>query len=101
MKHKRLGKCRKCGRCCRELKFFFPEGLLNNKEFMEFYKARGCEVRKSEFMEGYVFVRVPHVCPHLKGNLCDIQNRKPKACREAPRNPWDHEGLNCGYGWKE
>jgi|UniRef100_A0A6M3LII1 hypothetical protein len=97
---KRTGKCKKCGNCCRQLKFFFPEGLLKNREFVEFYEARGCEVKQSERMEGHIMVMIPFPCPHLKGDLCGIQNRKPRACRNAPVNPWDHEGLDCGFKWK-
>jgi Fe-S-cluster containining protein len=97
---KRIGKCNKCGNCCRELRFFFPGELLKNPEFTEFYHARGIEVREFKGT-GMLAVIIPHVCPQLgDDNLCKIQKRKPKACRAAPRNPWDHGGLDCGYGWK-
>lgn len=84
---KRTGSCRKCGNCCRELRFFFPYMFKADPVFMDFYEARGCEITDSA-PAGMIAVIVPHKCPQLgDGNLCKLQKRKPKACRDAPKEP--------------
>jgi Fe-S-cluster containining protein len=104
----RSGECGMCGSCCRTLKFFMsPTGKGVPESALEFFRARGLEIKKSEWT-GQTFIIVPHRCPHLKedGHLpgtyeCDIHKSKPRDCKLQPIAPWSHEGLPCTYQWRE
>ena len=98
--YERRGECTKCGECCRYIKFSATTTSMSSRD-KEFLNARGIKVLKSKFTGEY-FILVPSVCPHLKGNLCDLhKNGKPENCRVHPLFPWAHEGINCSYKWRK
>lgn len=68
-----MTECKKCGECCRTISFVVKD-VHKDKDKMEYLLARGIEVEGDN-------VIVPHVCQHLKDNLCSIQDTKPKICK--------------------
>jgi len=84
-------KCKRCGECCRYLRFRV-EGIGKDKDQLEYWNARGCTI------EGDVIV-IPFVCPHLKNNLCDIHETKPKLCKQfrGQKESNFYVPKNCGY----
>ena len=82
-----MSECRRCGKCCRVLVVPFVE----RDDLKEFLGARGI-VWTAE--SGLIDVHIPHVCPHLVGNDCDLHGgAKPEACRDFPA-----EGQRCLNG---
>lgn len=70
--------CLSCMECCKIMAFTYPVHIVDNT-FVDFYRARGCEVR---FYNNLAYVIVPMPCPHLdKKKGCTIYNSRPIACR--------------------
>ena len=60
----------------------------DSEQLREFLDARGLVWTARS---GRLNVTVEHVCPHLKGNDCDLHNgEKPVACRLFPA-----QGQEC------
>ncbi len=70
--------CIKCQLCCKALVF----RIAPSKTSLEFYRARGLKIHKDgSWLADDYFVEVPHVCPHLTNNGCDIYENRPLACQ--------------------
>jgi len=89
--------CRRCGACCR-VAVFMIDGSDNE---LAFYKALGLRVVRWRHLP---VVIVPHVCPHLIGNDCELHGTAefPEACRIYPGSGEDLvlQSLlipECGY----
>lgn len=69
--------CNRCGECC---KIMILKTKARTSVMQEYFKARGF------YVEGETATLVfDHRCPHLtSNNLCDINDRKPIACRVFP-----------------
>ena len=85
--------CIKCGECCRWMTFTLniPEAKRRQK-FIEFYKVRECVVK---IEEEQTVVMIPHICPHLKDDGCDIYEDRPIACREYNGRYDPHLKYKC------
>ncbi len=76
--------CRGCGDCCRVLIVPFVDSDL----LREFLDARGIDWSEDH---GCLEAVVPHVCPHLVGNDCELHGgEQPIACKDFPA-----EGQRC------
>ena len=85
--------CVECQECCRWMTFTL--NVLEAKrrqKFIEFYKARGCTIKSNS---GDVVVMIPHICPHLKEDGCDVYERRPIACREYDGRHDPHLKYKC------
>jgi len=87
----RLGKCNRCGQCCKFARLFYncdPK----TKSFL--YKGAGQD--KIQIM-----LKCGAICPNLelKNNLptCKIYKTRPSFCKEFPQSEIDIKGLNCNY----
>jgi len=77
--------CRRCGDCCRVLHVPF----VDSGELREFLGARGIKTSVGDL--GCLVAEVPHLCPHLLENDCDLHGGpKPAACKAFPA-----EGQRC------
>jgi Fe-S-cluster containining protein len=88
--------CRRCGSCCREIAF-----LVDSMSEQELARARGLRVVRWRHLPAVI---VPHVCPHLIGNDCELHGTAefPEACRIYPGSGEDLvlQSLlipECGY----
>lgn len=84
---KRIGFCRKCGRCC--WSFNLLVGAMS--DFKKAQEKYGLRLILNPDGESYS-------CSMLdeKTNLCKIHFDKPKACQDAPLVNFPKE-WNCGY----
>ena len=84
--YKRIGSCRRCGRCCRS--FNLLAGAMSNfKRAQEKYGLKLIPNSNSKTFR----------CSMLtEDNLCKIHYDKPKVCKEAPRISFPKE-WDCGY----
>lgn len=91
MSVKKEKSCTGCGQCCKCLVFAVPD----TPDVREFYLVRGLKLfSKNKYLE----VVVPHVCPNLKDNLCELhESKKPWACKIFPVEPQPHLLPDCGF----
>lgn len=98
---KRIGECKKCGKCCTHLYFgsnaALPEGM---KEYLEWH---GIEVKK--FAENRHEFKVNLKCKHLKAdNTCAIWGKpeRPKFCADwLEEKDLSHRCEGCGFNFIE
>jgi Fe-S-cluster containining protein len=85
--YKRVGACKKCGRCCRS--FNLLAGAMS--DFKKAQERYGLRIILNPDKKTYR-------CSMLdkKTNSCKIHLDKPKACQDAPRMEHPKE-WNCGY----
>lgn len=106
-----LGKCRQCGKCCTYninwLNFNNEEEKQNAIEWAE---ARGHKI--IQISNNLIQANYPSKCPHLKNNLCELHENKPKWCQWYPHNmhisaKQYNLDINliltpeCGFKWTE
>ncbi len=84
--------CLSCRACCKELRFYTHPGLYacSYDELVEFYKARGCTVTRSE---GLLVLSLQNPCPYLADTGCTIYAKRPQVCRENTAK--DELGKRC------
>jgi len=93
---KRVGKCLRCGRCCRARPLFKnmskeEKMLIKKIDFKLYLKLKRLAVED-------------YACPFLTYKdgvaVCTIYENRPKWCREYPSNP-DELLDGCGYKFIE
>lgn len=69
--------CLKCMECCKALAVQAPY-CIDNKEFVEFYQARGCSIIATKSLP---IIVIDNPCPHLTERGCSIYHKRPEWCR--------------------
>lgn len=120
------GVCNQCGKCCRSATTFYPYKKLlemvenGEKEAIDFLsifepypsieEARKVvpdqvdhvlsvvERREDMKVEEVTF----YFCRHIDDqHLCQIYEKRPRCCRDAPRHGWSAMPPGCGFeGWQ-
>ena len=75
--------CVKCSKCCRYL-FFETDLSKKTSQELRLEKLRGVKHFKSNVMA------VPVSCKHLKGNKCNIYDKRPLICRSFSCNSFKY-----------
>jgi len=88
------GSCNKCGTCCRFLILRVPIKLYGRSDIVQWIRYHGIDVIDKD--KDMLKLFVPLECKMLKGNLCKINDRKPKVCKDAPQTK-DQIVKGCGY----
>jgi len=72
--------CIECRKCCEKVGVYTDPYIyeMDEREVIDFYKARGATVTKSD---GELFIVFDLPCPHLSEKGCDIYQKRPKICR--------------------
>ena len=97
----RAGRCRMCGRCCRNIGILLDgERIKDEKDF---------ERLKEEEPEYEIFTpngrasdgSIIFSCKMQKGNVCTIHKNRPEICRDYPDLYLMYSGVellkDCGY----
>lgn len=98
-KYKRIGSCKQCGKCCREITFKIKDKLISTKEEFELLKKwqphyKNFKITGEDELRTQLFT-----CKHLsKTNKCLKYKTRSLFCREYPFGP---ETLpECGYSFQ-
>jgi|GEM_PF-1009936 Fe-S-cluster containining protein len=72
--------CIECKKCCTKVGVYTDPAIyeLSEKDVVNFYKARGAAVTRSD---NHLFIVFDLPCPHLAQNGCNIYEKRPKICR--------------------
>ena len=97
--YERVGKCEKCGKCCKSLKIKLDARITG--DVAEYFRVRGLQV---DIGPKWTILTIPNYpCPKLGiDNSCTLHARgtKPLVCILAPEKKWQLI-ENCGYSLKE
>lgn len=86
---KRIGKCRRCGNCCRHFSIISSQV----SDFMRAKEELGLRLIFLERKQGVAYYK----CNMLdKNNLCKVYRKRPLPCKEFPRSQVPKE-WSCGY----
>lgn len=104
------GKCKKCGRCCRNILFSTAEGYVKDEKiFLEMqkkhryyrnFKISGVVKDKQDFQNGALTFECKFIS---KNNKCMIYFFRPIFCRDYPNTNQEliYQGVemldNCGF----
>lgn len=115
-KFKRLGSCKLCGECCRNLIYEIeyevePNGQskaeqakeLKQKEIKSYSKKGFYNIKagKVTWLNNTVKFNLDLTCPYIaKDNKCTIHKNRPMPCREFPTHGVV-KPLKCGYKFKK
>ena len=104
------GKCKRCGKCCRNILFSTKDGYVKSKElFMDMckkypyyrnFKISGVVENKKDFQNGALTFECKYIS---KENKCKIYLIRPMFCRDYPSINPDliYAGVemldNCGF----
>lgn len=104
------GKCKRCGRCCRNILFSTSEGYVKSKElflkmqkkyrYYRNFKISGMVENKKDFQNGALTFECKFIS---KDNKCKIYPIRPLFCRDYPNiNPaLIYDGVEmldeCGF----
>lgn len=92
LKEKRKGHCSKCGSCCKYVIIYIDKKGAD-KKLLDY---RNIEY----FVEGkFLAIKIKSRCRYLtENNLCSINGRKPKSCKDAPYSKNHNEHFKeCTY----
>jgi len=121
MKHQRIGECKCCGECCRNLFVIIEEEVdtpKNNREKLTIIKKIKQKETKSFKKKGFINIKpckatwvkknelkitFDLTCPHLeeKTNFCKINDNKPNYCKIFPTYDILPLMKGCGYSFKK
>ncbi len=91
--------CEGCSECCNHMTFMINvDNSQTLAQYLDFYKARGCELK---ILNGFgVAVTVNSPCPHLSDVGCSIYPERPNLCKayDCRTDPFLHGGK---YAQKE
>jgi Fe-S-cluster containining protein len=73
--------CIECQKCCEKVGVYTDPYIyeMGEQDVIDFYKARGATVTKSD-SELFIVFDLP--CPHLKQDGCAIYKNRPEICRK-------------------
>jgi len=95
-----LGKCVKCGNCCRETNFIVGKPT---EDEIKLWMLKGFRIRQLDNGDTLVTVIAP--CKHLlPDNTCAIYENRPEYCKKWPTLedvPFIPASCGFHYGWRK